>query len=169
MVNFKHVSISVFILAALGCGQEVPDSPICRINDNKVDSVHANAGCIVRVDERILVIEHRLSGRFDIPGGIADEGESAQCAAHRETWEETGFNVEVNERLGVSTTGFHFYHCQLDDDFGGTISDFPVPNWSSSEVLGIKLVDPFETEDKAWRRPEQLVFLRDMFNKIDAE
>lgn len=115
----------------------------------------------------MLALTHLYSQKYDVPGGTsAGENESAQCTAHRETWEETGFNVEVGALLGISEQGFHLYACELDDDFDGLITDFPVPKWSKTEVDTIELVDPFVTTPNEWRFPEQLILYRGMFNQI---
>ncbi|UAA38054.1 NUDIX domain-containing protein [Paraneptunicella aestuarii] len=142
---------------------------MCRINQDFYEDISSNAGCIVRVGDRILSLTNRKSSKFDIPGGNMIVGESAQCTAHRETWEETGFNVEVGEYLGTSPKGFRFYACELDDDFGGKVQKFPVPDWAQFEVVSIQLVDPFITSPKEWRFPDQVVQIRDMFNHIGSE
>ncbi|XOV80714.1 MAG: NUDIX hydrolase [Aestuariibacter sp.] len=162
-LNVKHLIVTLFSSLLLSCNSEAPNPPICRIDAVHLDVTAGNAGCIIRVGQRLLTIKHRLSGKLDTPGGGGDENESAQCTAHRETWEETGFNVEVGPLLGIAKNGFRYYQCQLDDDFGGELFEFPVPEWSHSEVNGIQLIEPFSTTHKQWRHPDRLVNLRSMF------
>ncbi|GAA0855325.1 hypothetical protein GCM10009114_13980 [Aliiglaciecola litoralis] len=114
-----------------------------------------------------MSITHRLSGKYDVPGGTSNGSESAQCTAHRETWEETGFNVEVGEWLGQNDQGMQYYACKLAGDFDGTITEFSPPPWSSMEVSAITLIDPFAISGKQWRFEDRLIHLRDMFNRVE--
>lgn len=146
---------------------DAPSPPMCRIDKTHFEAVPGNAGCIIRVGKTFLTITHRLTRKYDIPGGRSNgETESAQCTAHRETWEETGFNVEVGPLLGVNENRFRYYGCTLDDDFDGKILDFPLPEWAENEVVAIQFVDLFDTQHFHWRYPDQLILLRDMFNKL---
>ena len=146
---------------------EAPFTPMCRIDKNHFEAVPGNAGCIIRVGKHFLTITHRLTRKYDVPGGRSNgETESAQCTAHRETWEETGFNVEVGALLGINENRFRYYACTLDDDFDGKIVNFPLPDWAENEVTAIQFVNVFDTQHFHWRYPDQLVFLRDLFNKL---
>ncbi|GAB2692825.1 hypothetical protein GCM10027170_25740 [Aliiglaciecola aliphaticivorans] len=116
--------------------------------------------------DKLVTITQRLSGKLDLPGGTSDTLESAKCTAHRETWEETGFNVEVQQWLGTSNNGMRFYECHLAANFDGSFTEFPVPDWANIEVASIQLVDPFTTEFNQWRYPQELTQIRQMFNKV---
>ncbi|GAC15404.1 hypothetical protein GLIP_2783 [Aliiglaciecola lipolytica E3] len=101
-----------------------------------------------------------------MPGGTSDTVESAKCTAHRETWEETGFNVEVGQWLGTNQNGMRFYECKLAGNFSADMTEFPVPDWAQVEVSTIQLVDPFATEANQWRFPQQMTAIREMFNRV---
>ena len=64
-------------------------------------------GAAIVEQERILLL-HRspgrsyLPGRWDIPGGHVEEGESPERALRREVREETGFDVEIEQPAYVS-------------------------------------------------------------------
>jgi 8-oxo-dGTP pyrophosphatase MutT (NUDIX family) len=69
-----------------------------------------SAGCLVAIDDQMLLVEMKTGG-LTPPGGKARAGESAQCAAHRETWEETGLDLMPRRLVRVFDTGFHLYRC----------------------------------------------------------
>ncbi|GII66557.1 hypothetical protein Skr01_66420 [Sphaerisporangium krabiense] len=49
---------------------------------------------------RWLLVRHR--GRWQLPGGLVQSGESPQAAAEREAWEETGLSLRSIELLTVA-------------------------------------------------------------------
>lgn len=164
------LTLLISMSCVISCSQDKPSQPMCRVIKDHYENLSGNAGCVIRVGKDILALTHRASGKLDIPGGTSDgEQESAQCTAHRETWEETGFNVEVGQLLGSNDNGFRYYACTLDDDFGGEIQSFPVPEWASIEVKAIQLKNPFVTIPNDWRFPDQLIDMRDMFNQMGSE
>lgn len=54
--------------------------------------------------EKILMTRRSDNGRWCLPGGGMDAGESAEEACMREVWEETGLRVRVNRLIGVYTS-----------------------------------------------------------------
>ena len=76
-----------------------------------------SAGCLAVVHGKILVVESRKGG-LTPPGGKSRPGESAQCAAHRETLEETGLDLMPQQLLAVFDTGFHLYYGDIHADSG---------------------------------------------------
>lgn len=88
---------------------------------------------------RILMVKEIADGRWTLPGGWIDIGESAATAAEREVFEESGFRVGVHKlaavydklRHGHPTAPHHsyllFFVCEL---LGGTAS----PSLETSEV-----------------------------------
>ena len=96
-------------------------------------------GICVR-DGKILVIEKRRGpyrGRYDLPGGKIESGESLFETIRREVLEETGFSVESAESLGLceflvpwnSPGGEYLHHISLF--FAITIHSTPPTNLAS--------------------------------------
>lgn len=139
---------------------------MCRVDSDLNENISSNAGCIIRLQDKLVTVTHAMSGKLDIPGGTAEADEPAACTAHRETWEETGFNVEVKRYLGSNDSGFRYYACELSGNFVGEITEFPVPDWSETEVDAIQLIDPYDITEQQWRFNNRLVPLRDMFNQV---
>lgn len=68
---------------------------------------------------RVLLVQRTDNGRWCMPGGLADVGESPAQAAEREVWEETGLHVEARRLVGVfdgrvslgwEAFALHLYH-----------------------------------------------------------
>lgn len=51
--------------------------------------------------EKVLLTQRTDNGRWCLPGGAMEAGESAAEACEREVWEETGLKVRVKRLLGV--------------------------------------------------------------------
>jgi ADP-ribose pyrophosphatase YjhB (NUDIX family) len=52
-------------------------------------------------DGRVLLVRETADGRWSLPGGWADVGESLAEGTVREVFEETGFTVAVDRLLGI--------------------------------------------------------------------
>lgn len=55
--------------------------------------------CIIFADNNVVLIRDLLSNRLSFPGGYVDRGETAEQAAQRETYEETGLRVTVGPQI----------------------------------------------------------------------
>lgn len=164
---FKGIQLFTLGLLLFGCSEQKPADPMCRIKNGEKMTTTASAVCLIRLDNKLISITRTKHDKFELPGGSPRAGESAQCTAHRETWELTGFNVEVGKLLGTNQAGQHYYQCDLAGNFNGELTTFPVPAWSSGKVSSIQLIDPFDIQDDQWRFQNRLIPLRDMFNNID--
>ncbi|MDD2921396.1 MAG: NUDIX domain-containing protein [Anaerolineales bacterium] len=51
--------------------------------------------------EKVLLTQRADNGRWCLPGGRMESGESAAEACEREVWEETGLKVRVTRLIGV--------------------------------------------------------------------
>lgn len=63
------------------------------------------AGCCAilfdETREKVLLTQRADNGRWCLPGGGMEAGESAAEACEREAWEETGLKVRVKRLVGV--------------------------------------------------------------------
>jgi len=79
------------------------------------------AGAVVRdAGGRLLLVQRGHppgAGRWSLPGGRVENGESPAAAAAREVAEETGLTVEVGELLATVTIGDYLVH-----DFAATVT-----------------------------------------------
>lgn len=61
-------------------------------------------GTLVLKDGKILLVRRRMmpeAGKWSIPAGYLDRGEDPREVAARETWEETGLEVSIEDLLDV--------------------------------------------------------------------
>lgn len=121
--------------------------PACDAQARLEPAASGGAACVVIVDQRLLVIRHRPTGRLDLPGGRSKSGESARCTAQRETWEETGLEVRVGEALGGRRDLFRCTPLQAVSP----ASDPPLRWWSAVEASAVLWVDPRSVQDSQWR------------------
>lgn len=116
------------------------------------------AGIILIKDNQLALIErHRAESHYFIfPGGGINEGESAEDAAIRETYEELGIKVEIKQKIAEiqfnKNRQVYFLVNWVDGEFGtGTGEEYneydPVhgtyhPLWMSMDEITEKNVLP---------------------------
>ena len=149
----------LFILVLLclplpACSQKV--APPCPLP--QATTLAPSAGCMAVQNGRLLVVED-LRGGINVPGGKSAPGESAQCAAHRETWEETGLNLQVGELKAVMDTGFHLYDCRFGSHAGAID---PPPRM---EIKRAFLLAPSDFGNYDWRFPGQEQTLKQLMEQ----
>ncbi|WP_164084645.1 NUDIX hydrolase [Alteromonas flava] len=155
----------LLLLFVQGCSDPTPNPPACR-SSVTVPSTTVNqaAGCIIVAQQQLLLVKHRLSGRWDIPAGGVRADESLACAAHRETFEETGLNVSVEKYLGTTQSGLALFQCDEHSGLGpDKYTSLPVPFWSKTEVSAVKWQDPYSLPVREWRFLEQVTEIKDAF------
>lgn len=154
----KQLLLSVILNASLAaCGG--PDAPPCGFSGEP--DTAPSAGCFSVIDQRLLVVQS-LGGQISPPGGLSREGESAQCTAARETWEETGLDLRVGSKLARFATGFLLYNCERDGA-SGEIDQLP-----GMEVRQVFYLHPDDFDQWDWRYPGQEQVLRDLINSADG-
>lgn len=70
-------------------------------------------GAVVR-DNKILLIQESMDGKWAMPGGWADLGNAPASVAEREVWEESGYHVKAEKVIAVIDANriepMEFYH-----------------------------------------------------------
>ena len=66
-----------------------------------------SCGCIVLNNKNQVLLIHHNKGHWDFPKGHVEEGETEIKTAIREVKEETGIDVEVNEKYRYTTKYSH--------------------------------------------------------------
>ncbi|SRR5258706_413581 len=70
-------------------------------------------GAVIR-DNKILLIQERMDGKWAMPGGWADLGNAPASVAEREVWEESGYEVKAKKVIAVLDANriepMEFYH-----------------------------------------------------------
>lgn len=115
-----------------------------------------SGGCLAVVHGKILLIEN-LARKVSPPGGKSLQGESAQCTAHRETYEEIGLDLVPGRLLHVFDTGFHLYHCQIHAESG----QIKPAVLEARRAIWLPVTD---VDDVEWRFPGQGAALRTILN-----
>ena len=138
---------------------------MCRHEISDPIPVSNKASCVIRIADSLIVLRDKTSHKLTVPGGIPLQNESTQCAAHRATWELTGFNVRVNNLIETSPTGVAYFNCQLENGFSGEITEFPVPRKARDTIKEISLRDPFVLSLHDWQQEENFIAIRRYFNQ----
>jgi len=138
------------LLTLVACSDS---SPACPATGKA--ELAPSAGCFATSDQRLLMVQG-LNGEISLPGGSSQPGESAQCTAFRETWEETGLRLQPRELLEVFDTGFHLYRCEHDALSG--VIDPPL----RFEVRAVRYLSADQFHTYEWRFKEQQQTLKNL-------
>lgn len=119
--------------------------------------------CVVRADDKLVLVHEILTNRISLPGGTIVAGESPRAAAQRETWEETGLVVTVGKELGRTETAI-FFDCVSDSELiaftmVNSMGGNELPIWFAPhygvEIASAMLLAPEELTASVYRYPEQ--------------
>ena len=142
--------LSALLLALVACSDGAGTCPFT----GKSEEAHS-AGCFTASGDGLLLVQG-LNGKVSLPGGSSKSGESAQCTAFRETWEETGLRLQPRELLRVFNTGFHLYRCE-PGALSGEID--PPLNFEVRAAFYLP-ADQFDKYD--WRFEDEQALLKNM-------
>lgn len=124
-------------------------------NDVEIDEAYVKPstrvyGVVTRknngVDE-LLVITIKSTGKFYLPGGGIDPGESDETALEREFLEEVGLKVTVKEKLPVEGC-INFHHNTYKETWVATVRFYSCA--SDFDLNSDHVPDDLEAIDPAW-------------------
>jgi len=111
--------------------------------------------------ERILLTRREDNGRWCLPGGGMDPGESAAEACVREVSEETGLNVKVTKLVGIYTSP----DLLIEFPDGNQIQ--PVAFSFEAEITGGELGLSDETTDFGWYTVAEMEAMDTVENHVE--
>jgi 8-oxo-dGTP diphosphatase len=122
--------------------REYPNTPLVGV------------GAIIIEGERVVLVKRGhapLLGKWSIPGGVLEMGETLRKAVVREALEETGLAVEPGELLGV-------FERVIPDENGRMKYHYVLIDFLCRRVAG-ELVAADDAEEARWFRREELAGL----------
>jgi len=75
-----------------------------------------SASALVVKNEKILMIKAKQHGKWELPGGGIELGETIKEGLEREVYEETGYKVKTNGNV-IHFTNHFFYAPDIDEFF----------------------------------------------------
>ena len=84
---------------------------------------------VVRNAAGEILLQHRSDGRWGLPGGLMELGESCEETARRETKEETGLELGALRLLGVWSGKDCFCRAPNGDEFYAVTTAFLAEEW----------------------------------------
>lgn len=103
------------------------------------------AGCVIRrEDGKYLLVQEKqpkVYGLWNLPAGHVDVGETIEAAAKREAKEETGYDVELGNKVGIyhETVDSPVRHAFVARIIGGELTIEPdeilAVNWFSYDEI----------------------------------
>jgi 8-oxo-dGTP diphosphatase len=122
--------------------REYPDTPLVGV------------GAIIIEDGRVVLVKRGhspLQGKWSIPGGVLEVGETLRTAVVREAREETGLTIEPGELLGV-------FERVVPDEQGRMRYHYVLIDFLCRRVAG-DLIAADDAEEAVWFRREELTGL----------
>jgi mutator protein MutT len=122
--------------------REYPDTPLVGV------------GAIIIDEDRVVLVKRGhapLQGKWSIPGGVLEVGETLRKAVVREVREETGLTIEPGELLGV-------FERVLPDDQGRMRYHYVLIDFLCRRVTG-ELSAADDAEQARWFQRHELAGL----------
>jgi len=115
-------------------------------------------GCdifVINKEGEILLIKRTDNGRWAMPGGCNDLGETPSECAIRECKEETGFDVKLLSLMGVwSSLNYEYvYYPWKENEFVHLVFE--------AEIIGGKATVSSESDEIKWFKEDELPPLSD--------
>lgn len=107
----RYHQIQTIAAELLAAGAQVPQPTVQAVLD--AQSGYATPKLDVRgavfQDGKVLLVKEHADGRWTLPGGWIDLGESPRQAVEREVWEESGYRVRAEKLLALQDRTQHGY------------------------------------------------------------
>ena len=89
-------------------------NPSCKKCFSPADT---HAGCAIFLNKKLLLVRDKKSKKWGFPAGKHEMGERAFHTAYRETLEETGLRVVIDDYLGeFKEQNFSLFKCNVIED-----------------------------------------------------
>lgn len=148
-----------------------------QFDDRPLEPSIKGSLCLVRSDDRLLLVDEILTGKLSLPGGTIENNENPRLTAQRETWEEAGLVVNVGREVG-RTEHAVFYECQVESDiiaysesnFGRGV-ELPIyfaPHFGV-EIRSAYLLAPKSVIPREYRYPKQWPLVKQMYAMLDNQ
>ncbi|HIF9504857.1 TPA: bifunctional NUDIX hydrolase/phosphatase PAP2 family protein [Photobacterium damselae] len=162
----QRILLLFFILVSLTFGSI--GSAWASSTTSEVPEGIVGAVCVIRHDNKVVMISEVITEKLALPGGYIDSGYNAPQTAIREALEETGLHVHVDKFLQYRGRAA-IYACVANDpipvtEFKTKSGFTAVASWSSAhfgkEVKQVYLINPFKVDGKNYRYPDDIVLLK---------
>jgi ADP-ribose pyrophosphatase YjhB (NUDIX family) len=105
--RYEQLQALSFEMIAAGTGQPPEVVAAAFAVEKGYPTPKVDVRAAVFEGERLLLVQEKASGRWTLPGGWADVGDSASEVAVRETREETGFDVRAVKLIAAFDKARH--------------------------------------------------------------
>jgi 8-oxo-dGTP pyrophosphatase MutT (NUDIX family) len=132
------------------------------------------AGVVTDDVGRVLVVQRRDNGKWEIPGGVLELGESIHAGVRREVEEETGLIVEperltgVYKNLRLGVVALVFRARVVSGEPGPTVESAAVDWWTADQVtaqmgetFAVRVLDALDSDQVAVRLHDGVRLLDD--------
>ena len=131
--------------------------------DSNIKTIPHSVVILINENNEILLEERLDDGYFDFPGGGIDLGETAEEAASRELFEETGLVIEELEFFKFYTGEITHYVYANGDEIYGVDSVYICKKYhgkltpQADEVKALKFYSLDKIPEKMWIRNKQIL------------
>lgn len=142
-------------------------APKCQVDPKSVSQLKGNAGCLIKIQDKMLMVRDLKSQKLSPPGGKPETDQTAQCTAHHETWEETGLNVKVGRLLANFNQHFLLFACKpVNAAKLQAVNRLKVPSRVAHAIQELLLLNPSLLKPEDWRFPKQLPVIQKAFSGL---
>ncbi len=131
----------------------------------------SRSGCLIRIEDRLLLVRDIWSGRYSIPWGRTEGGESIADTAQRAVLDQVGVFVEPVRLLIVTPDRFHLFECHAQEAsiplVGG--SQILQPKSAFRSILEVILVRPATVLRGKWQFQSQRNLIKDFFPEVNPQ